>query len=95
MTYLSNSMSEAVRDVIDMYPMNHEFGLWDLKRDVTKRYPPSKKNHADTVSRRMREFRVRNGYEILCINRNKSRYKKVAFVLNREKDSKSEAGTLI
>ncbi len=87
MNYLSNSMSEAVRDVFDMYPMDYEFGLWDLKKDVAKRYPPSKKNHADTVSRRLRENRVRNGYEILCINPHKSRYKKVKLVLNREKGS--------
>lgn len=85
MSYLSNSMAEAVRDVFDMYPMDYEFGLWDLKRDVERRYPPAKKNHGDTVSRRLRENRVRNGYEILCVNPHKSRYKKVVFVLNRKK----------
>ncbi len=84
---MSKSMSEAVRDVFDSYPMGHEFGLWDLKKDVAKRYPPAKKNHGDTISRRLREFRIRNGYEILCIDPSKARYKKVIFELHREEGS--------
>jgi len=72
-----NSMSEAVRELLEKYPMHHEFGLWDLKRDVFKAYPPSKCNHADTVSRRLREFRYGRGFEIICIKPNKSRYKKI------------------
>jgi len=71
------SMSEAVRELLKKYPMDYEFGLWDLKRDVFRAYPPSRKNHADTVSRRLREFRYGGGFEITCINPNKSRYKKV------------------
>jgi hypothetical protein len=74
-----NSMSEAVRQLLKKYPIDYEFGLWDLKRDVFRLYPPSKVNHADTVSRRLREFRYGNGFEIICINPNKSRYKKVKF----------------
>lgn len=89
MHYLSNSMAGAVRDVLDSYPMGHEFGLWDLKKEVIKRYPPSRKNHGDTVSRRLREFRIRNGYEILCVDPQKAKYKKVVFVLNREKSGKN------
>jgi hypothetical protein len=73
------SMSEAVRGLLEKYPMNHEFGLWDLKKDLFKAYPPSKTNHADTVSRRLREFRYGNGWEILCIDPRKARYKKVPF----------------
>ncbi len=69
--------------------MDYEFGLWDLKKDVARRYPPSKNNHADTVSRRLREFRYGKGWEIICINPNKSRYKKVKFELNRKKGSKA------
>jgi len=74
----AGSMSEAVRMVLEKYPIGYEFGLWDLKRDVLRLYPESKYNHADTVSRRLREFRYGKGYEIKCINPNKSRYKKVA-----------------
>jgi len=72
-----NSMSEAVRVLLEKYPIDYEFGLWDLKKDVQRMYPPSKYNHADTVSRRLREFRYGNGWEIKCINPNMSRYKKV------------------
>jgi len=75
------SMSEAVRGLLEKYPMNHEFGLWDLKKDLFKAYPPSKVNHADTVSRRLREFRYGAGFEIICIDPRKSRYKKVEFKL--------------
>jgi len=58
------SMSEAVRVLLEQYPMGHEFGLWDLKRDVFKVYPPSKHTHADTISRRLRESRYGRGFEI-------------------------------
>lgn len=90
MICLSKNMSAAVRDVLEMYPLNHEFGLWDLKRDAAKRYPPSRNNHGDTVSRRLREFRYGAGWEILCIDPNKSKYKKVKFVLNRKKEPKTK-----
>jgi hypothetical protein len=74
-----NSMSQAVRELLEKYPMNHEFTLWGLKKDLFKAYPLSKVNHADTVSRRLREFRYGNGWEIICIDPHKSRYKKVPF----------------
>jgi len=74
----AGSMSESVRMTLEKYPIGHEFGLWDLKRDVLRLYPQSKYNHADTVSRRLREFRHGKGFEIRCINPNKSRYKKLA-----------------
>jgi hypothetical protein len=81
-----NSMSEAVRDLLEKYPMGYEFGLWDLKRDIFRLYPPSRKNHGDTVSRRLREFRYGRGFEIICINPNKSRYKKTPLkIKGREK----------
>jgi len=83
-----NSMSEAVRELLKKYPMDYEFGLWDLKRDVFRAYPPSKYNHADTVSRRLRESRYGKGFEIICINPNKSRYKKVIIGLKKETGKK-------
>ena len=75
------SMSEAVRELLEKYPMDYEFGLWDLKRDVFRLFPPSENNHGDTVSRRLREHRYGQGYQVLCVNPNKSRYKKVRFKL--------------
>jgi len=74
---MANSMSEAVRKLLDKYPMDYEFGLWDLKRDVLRIYPQSRFSHADTVSRRLREFRHGKDFDIICINPNKSRYKKI------------------
>jgi hypothetical protein len=78
------SMSEAVRVLLEKYPMDYEFGLWDLKRDVAREYPPSQNNHADTVSRRLREYRFGKGFEIVCINPNKSRYKKIPLKIKRK-----------
>ena len=75
-------MSETVRMLLEKYPMNHEFGLWDLKKDLFKAYPPSKNNHGDTVARRLREFRYGPGFEIVCIDPNKSRYKKIPLKIN-------------
>jgi len=60
MRYIAISMSEAVRILLKMYPVDYEFGLWDLKRDVLKLYPPSKYTHADTVSRRLKICPHRN-----------------------------------
>ena len=74
---MAESMSGAVRECLERYPKNYEFGLWDLKHDVFRLYPKSKYTHADTVSRRLREARYGNGYQIVCINPAKSRYKKV------------------
>ena len=80
-----NSMCGAVKVLLEKYPMNYEFGLWDLKRDVFRLYPPSKHNHADTVSRRLREYRYGIGYEIICFDPRKSRYKKIPLKKGREK----------
>jgi len=74
----AGSMSKAARMVFERYPIGHEFGLWDLKRDVLRLYPPSRYTHGDTISRRLREFRYGKGFWIKCVNPNKSRYKKLA-----------------
>jgi len=71
------SLSEAVRGCLNNYPINYEFGLWDLKHDVFRVYPPSKYTHGDTISRRLRENRYGENYYIICIKPTKSRYKKV------------------
>jgi len=84
------SMSEAVRGLLEKYPMNHEFGLWDLKKDLFRAYPPSRVNHADTVSRRLRESRYGRGFEIVCIDPHKSKYKKIPLVIEG-KGKKHEA----
>jgi hypothetical protein len=83
-SYISTSMSDAVHTLLQFYEIGYEFSLWDLKRDVHKMYPPSKRYHADTVSRRLREFRHGHDYDIICINPNKSRYKKVERKLKKK-----------
>ena len=72
------SMSQAVGICLDRYPMDHEFGLWDFKQDVFRIFPQSEYNHGDTVSRRLREHRHGENYQIICIKPAKARYKKVA-----------------
>jgi hypothetical protein len=81
------SLSEAVGIMLERYPINHEFGCWDLKRDVARIYPKSKLTHGDTVLRRLREKRNGKGYQIKCVNPNRSLYKKV----KDEKQAKTRA----
>jgi len=78
---MSESMSAAVRELFEKYPMNHEFSLWDLKRAVWKLHPKSKYSHGETFSRRLRQFRYGRGFAIVCIEPLKSKYKKVKFEL--------------
>ena len=74
---MRQTLKGTVRKVVEGYQMNHEFGLWDLKRDVERIFPGAKYMHGDTVSRRLREVRHGKDYEILCIKPTMSRYKKV------------------
>ena len=80
----ASSMSGAVRELVERYPMDYEFGLWDFKKDVFKKYPQSEFSHADTVSRRLREYRHGKDYDIVCVSPNKSRYKKVLRKSNKK-----------
>ena len=75
------SMSEAVRTLLEGYAMGFEFGLWTLKEDVFRIYPPSEFTHGDTISRRLREFRYGAGFEIVCVDPRKARYKKIPLVI--------------
>ena len=68
------SMSEAVRMVIDKYPVGHEFHGNELKRDVVRIYPLARYMYVDTLQRRMRRWRRD---QVQCINKPKSLYKKV------------------
>ena len=69
-----NSMCEAVKAVIDRYPIGLEFHGNELKRDVVNRYPQARYCYVDSCLRQMRKFRR---MQIKCINRDKSKYKKV------------------
>ena len=68
------SMSEAVRMVIDKYPVGHEFHGNELKRDVVRIYPLARHMYVDTILRRARHSR-RSSF--IAKNSNKSLYQKV------------------
>jgi hypothetical protein len=68
------TMSEAVRMVIDRYPVGHEFHGNELHRDVVRIFPGAKFMYTDSIQRRMRRWKRA---QIKCINGNKSLYKKV------------------
>ena len=84
------SIASAVKEFFDRLPMDAEFGCWDLKRAVARLYPQSEYTHGDTILRRLRENRYGKGYEIVCVNPNKSRYRKVKFAIKaKPKNPKS------
>jgi len=70
-----NSMSAAVKVVIDNYPDGHEFYGNELKDDVVKIYPDAINMYPDTILKMARRHR-RASY--ISIDRNNSLYKKVA-----------------
>ena len=70
-----NSMSDAVKVVIDNYPVGHEFYGNELKDDVVRIYPEAEHCYVDTVLKMARRHR-RESY--ISIDRNNSLYKKVA-----------------
>jgi hypothetical protein len=73
---MASSMSEAARELLEKYPMNHEFTMKQFEAGVIRLYPQAKYNLSHTIDRRLREFREGKGYYINCIDKVKSRYKK-------------------
>jgi hypothetical protein len=69
-----NSMSAAVRVVIDAYPAGHEFHGNQLKEDVVKIYPDAKDMYPDTILRMARRHRR---YAFCVVDQNNSLYKKM------------------
>ena len=69
-----DSMSAAVREVIDAYPAEHEFYGNQLKDDVVKIYPDAVNMYPDTILRMARRHRR---YAFCVVNQNNSLYKKV------------------
>ena len=70
-----NSMSAAVKEVIDGYPVDHEFYGNQLKDDVVKIYPDAKDMYPDTILRMARRHRR---YAFCVVDQNNSLYKKLA-----------------
>ena len=68
------SMSAAVREVIDAYPAEHEFFGNELKDDVVKIYPDAANMYPDTILRMARRHRR---YAFCVVDQNNSLYKKI------------------
>jgi len=82
---LITSMSSACRYFFDKLSMNYEFTGWDLRNEVRRLYPPCRNSFGDTVTRRLRENRLGNNYQIICIDAPKAKYKKIKLVLQKVK----------
>jgi hypothetical protein len=72
-----DSMSAAVREVIDTYPAEHEFYGNQLKDDVVEIYPKAVDMYPDTILRMARRHRR---YAFCVVNQNDSLYKKVEVI---------------
>jgi len=74
---MADSMSEAVRIVIDGYPPGHQFYGNQLKEDVVRIYPDAQNQYPDTILRMARRHR-RDDFR--TVNHNASLYEKVVTV---------------
>jgi hypothetical protein len=72
-----DSMSAAVREVIDAYPVGHEFYGNQLKDDVVRIYPEAVNMYPDTILRMARRHRR---YAFCVVSQNDSLYKKTAVI---------------
>jgi hypothetical protein len=70
-------MSAAVREVIDAYPVGHEFYGNQLKDDVVRIYPEAKDMYPDTILRMARRHRR---YAFCVVSQNDSLYRKIAVI---------------
>jgi hypothetical protein len=68
------SMTDAVKQVIDKYPSGHRFHGNELHDDVSRIWPPSTKQYPDTILRMARRHR-RGSFRV--VDQNKSLYEKV------------------
>ena len=75
------SIRAAVAAWVDKLPMNEEFSLKELERNVKRLFPQYRNKFGHTFDRRLRECREdRFGYDWypVCIDKIKSRYKKMS-----------------
>ena len=68
------SMSAAVIETLDGYPVGHQFHGNELHNDVARIYPPARTMYTDTIQRMMRRH---CGHLYKTINQNKSLYEKI------------------
>jgi hypothetical protein len=69
-------MSDAVIEVIDRYPVGHQFHGNELKDDVVRIYPESQHQYVDTILRMARRHR-RGAFRV--VDRNNSLYEKMPY----------------
>lgn len=68
------SMTEAVRVVMNEYPVGHQFHGNQLHDDVARLYPKARTMYTDTIQRAMRRF-CHHLYK--TIDHNKSLYERI------------------
>jgi hypothetical protein len=67
-------MTDAVKQVIDSYPIGHQFFGNQLHDDVARVWTPSTKQYPDTILRMARRHRRRS---FRVVDQNRSLYEKV------------------
>jgi hypothetical protein len=70
------TMSAAVCEIIDRYPVGHQFHGNELRDDVVRIYPESQHQYVDTILRMARRHR-RGAFRV--VDRNNSLYEKVPY----------------
>jgi hypothetical protein len=68
------SMAEAVRVVIENYPIGRQFHGNQLHDDVARIYPKARNMYTDTIQRAMRRF---CHHQYKTVDQNKSLYERV------------------
>ena len=86
------TMSAAVKAVIDSYPAGHRFYGNQLKDDVVNIHPESEFQYVDTILRMARRHR-RHTFRV--VDRNNSLYEKTAVkpILQEMKELRERAGS--
>jgi len=72
----ASSMCEAVKKLLSLYPIGHEFTMREFTNDVIRLFPKAKYNLSHTIDRRLREYRHGIDFDIICINALRSLYRK-------------------
>jgi len=86
---MASSMSEAARELAEKYPMDCEFSGKEYINGVIRIYPKARHNFGHTIMRRLREFRHGKNFDIICIDKMRSRYKKVKPSIKRRLKKKA------
>ena len=81
------TMSNAVMEVIDNYPIGHQFYGNQLKDDVVRIFPESKDDYVDSMLRMMRRHRS-DAYR--TVNHNRSLYERVKSFSERQEEIRKE-----